>query len=277
VKKILIAEDDRALRSTLRKLLVASKHSVTVAKDGVEALEQLQRRKFDLVLLDLGLPRLGGMDLLSHLRTQPERPKVVIMTSDNTPGTLLRAVREQAYEFVRKPFRPRAMADLVEGALEDTAEAATIEVLSARPDWVELLVPCQLEAARRIQGFLMHLKADLPARVRESVGQAFRELLLNAIEYGGKLDPNRKVRIAFLRGRRMLMYRIADPGSGFRRDELNHAAVNNPPGMPLEHMEVREKKGLRPGGLGLLVVQGMVDELLYNEAGNEVLFVKYVH
>lgn len=249
MKSILIAEGDRALRLARRKLLVASKLSVTVAKDGVEALGQLQGGKFDLVLLDLGLPRLGGLELLSRLRTQAQRPKVVIMTSDDTPETLLRAVREQAYEFVNKPFPPRAMAELVEKALADTTEAGPIEVLSARPDWVELLVPCQLEAAKRIQGFLMRLKADLPEGVRESVGQAFRELLLNAIEYGGKLDPNRKVRIAYLRGRRMLMYRIADPGSGFRREELNHAAVNNPPGSRWNTCTYERRKACAPAGL----------------------------
>jgi two-component system, OmpR family, response regulator len=132
-----------------------------------------------------------------------------------------------------------------------------------------------LEVADRIQGFLMHLEADLPDKLRESVGQAFRELLMNAIEWGGKLDPNRKVRIAYLRGRRMLLYRIADPGPGFQLEELKHAAVNNPPENPFEHMREREEKGLRPGGFGILMVRQMVDELLYNEAHNEVLFVKY--
>jgi anti-sigma regulatory factor (Ser/Thr protein kinase) len=113
-------------------------------------------------------------------------------------------------------------------------------------------------------------------RVRESVGRVFRELLLNAIEWGGQLDPNRKVRIAYLRLRRMLLYRIADPGTGFRLEDLSHAAVSNPPGKPFEHLRAREEKSLRAGGFGILLAQTMVDELLYNEARNEVIFVKYL-
>jgi anti-sigma regulatory factor (Ser/Thr protein kinase) len=99
--------------------------------------------------------------------------------------------------------------------------------------------------------------------------------LLNAIEWGGKLDPTRRVRIAYLRAKRMLLYRIADPGSGFRLDELPHAAITYPDD-PIEHMRVRDEKGLRPGGFGLLLVQAKVDELIYNEARNEVVFVKYL-
>ena len=141
---------------------------------------------------------------------------------------------------------------------------------------MELLVPCEHAAAERIQSFLMRLKGDLPEPVRESVGQAFRELLLNAIEWGGQLDPNRKVRISFLRARRMLLYRIADPGPGFRFENLSHAAVSNPEDNPVGHLAMREQKGLRPGGFGILMTRAMVDELLYNEAQNEVVLIKYL-
>jgi hypothetical protein len=137
------------------------------------------------------------------------------MTADDTPATLLRAVRSRAWDYIVKPFPPATITDIVKKALAADGSLA-IEVLSARPEWVELLVPCSLEIADRLQGFMMRLDADLPEAVRESVGYAFRELLCNAIEWGGKLDANRKVRIAYLRARRMLVYRIADPGRASR-------------------------------------------------------------
>jgi anti-sigma regulatory factor (Ser/Thr protein kinase) len=73
----------------------------------------------------------------------------------------------------------------------------------------------------------------------------------------------------------MLLYRIADPGPGFDIDDLPHAAISYPDA-PVAHMQVREEKGLRPGGFGLLTVRASVDELLYNERRNEVVFVKYL-
>src|SRR5918995_530669 len=79
-----------------------------------------------------------------------------------------------------------------------------------------------------------------------------------------------------LRTKRMLLYRIADPGEGFNIEALCHAAVCNPHDDPLRHAIVREEQGLRPGGLGIAITRSLIDELVYNEARNEVVFVKYL-
>jgi anti-sigma regulatory factor (Ser/Thr protein kinase) len=171
---------------------------------------------------------------------------------------------------------PQELLSAVESVLAAKAGLPPIEVISAQPDWVELLVPCHLEAAERIHGFMEHLKTGLPQHEREKLAQAFRELLMNAVEWGGELDPSRKVRISYIRAKRMVMYRIADPGKGFRIDQLPHAAISYPNEQPLDHLEAREAKGLRPGGFGLLMTRALVDELIYNEARNEVVFIKYL-
>jgi CheY-like chemotaxis protein/anti-sigma regulatory factor (Ser/Thr protein kinase) len=264
------------LSHALGRMLGAKGYSVVQTGDGTRALEKLARQQFDLILLDIGLPGTNGLDVLEQLRERGAAPRVVVMTADDTPETLLRAVRDRAFEYVTKPVPPKDIVALVERALKAPSAAAPIEVISAAPEWVELLVPCARDVAERLQGFMQRLKADLPEEVRESVGQAFRELLLNAIEWGGQLDPSRKVRISYLRARRMLLYRIADPGPGFSFKKLAHAAVNNPVDNPVKHTKERERKGLRPGGFGILMVRAMVDELIYNEAQNEVVFVKYL-
>jgi len=112
--------------------------------------------------------------------------------------------------------------------------------------------------------------------VIEKVGYAFRELLNNAIEWGGHLDPNQKVRVSYIRTKKFLMYRLDDPGSGFELEGLKHAAINNPVDNPMAHMQEREAKGLRPGGLGLMLSQQLVDELVYNEKRNSVVLIKYL-
>ena len=275
MSRILVVDDDKTTRHVLRTVLTSAGFSTAVAKDGVEALKVLDAETFDLLLLDVWMPRMNGLDLLARLRTSKKRPRVVVMTSDDAPETLLKAVREQAFKYVHKPVESAALLQTVRDALE-APEAPPIEVISARPDWVELVVPCTREAVGRIETFMAHLDANLAPDVRESIAFAFRELLLNAIEWGGKLDPSRTVRIACLRARRMLMYRIADPGTGFNIENLPHAAIGQPPDDPIAHMHVREAKGIRPGGFGLLTVRATVDELLYNEQRNEVVFVKYL-
>ena len=135
-------------------------------------------------------------------------------------------------------------------ARASAAAALPIEVVSARPEWLELVAPCSLEVADRIQAFVMQLDAELPEDVRESVAQAFRELLTNAVEWGGKLDPTRKVRISCLRAKRMLLYRIADPGEGFDIERLAHAAISNPDDDPLRHAACARSRGCGPAASG---------------------------
>jgi CheY-like chemotaxis protein/anti-sigma regulatory factor (Ser/Thr protein kinase) len=274
-RRVLIADDDAATRHGVARLLEKAGFEVSEAADGLAALNAVQEKQFDLVFLDIWMPHLSGLEVLARIRAGTSRPKVIVMTSDGTSETLLRAVKEQAYDYLSKPFPPRQAVEAAQRALSADQEPA-IEVLSARPHWVELLIPCTREAAERIQTFMMKLEADLPDGVRETIASCFRELLLNAVEWGGQLDPNRKVRIASVRSPRMLMFRIADPGPGFSFEGLSHAAVGQPESEPIAHMSVREERGIRPGGFGIVMTKAAADELLYNEAHNEVLFVKYL-
>src|SRR5258707_8882577 len=106
--------------------------------------------------------------------------------------------------------------------------------------------------------------------------QPFVRCCLNAIEHGGRFDPNQYVEVSYLRARHMILCRVKDPGDGFSLDEVRHAAIANPPDDPIRHQSYRDELGLRPGGFGVLLTQKLVDELIYGEKGNEVLLVKYL-
>jgi CheY-like chemotaxis protein/anti-sigma regulatory factor (Ser/Thr protein kinase) len=276
MSRILVAEDNPNQCEGIRTLLEHAGFSVDKACNGFEAMQKLRTKKFDVMVMDVWMPDMNGLDLLSLLPEAAQPAKIVVLTGDDRPETLLRAVREKVYQYVVKPFDPKGLVEIVRHALETSADTPPIEVVSARPEWVELVVPCSLEVVERIENFVLQLDAGLPKEIRESAGIAFRELLLNAIEWGGRLDPSQKVRISCLRTSRMLLYRIADPGKGFRFEDLRHAAIHNPPGQPDAHLAAREERGLRPGGFGILLSKNIVDDLLYNEAQNEVVFVKYL-
>jgi CheY-like chemotaxis protein/anti-sigma regulatory factor (Ser/Thr protein kinase) len=277
VTHVLVVDDDGALRHAITSLLEQAGYRTDQASDGPEALRKLREQPVDLLLLDIGLPGMNGLDVLAHTRTQTPSPRVVMMTADDTPEPLLQSFRGQAHGFIRKPFAPRRIVDMVKDALAASPAASLpIEVVSARPEWLEIIAPCSLEVAERVREFVMQLDAKLSDDVRESIAQAFRELLMNAVEWGGRLDPTRKVRVSCLRTRRMLLYRIADPGEGFDISRLAHSAISNPEDDPLAHDRVRQELGLRPGGLGLVMTKAMVDDLIYNEKRNEVVLVKYL-
>ncbi len=273
---ILLVDDDADVCSLLEHLLEPAGYKTVTAHNGREALACLEKQSFDLVILDVWMPQMNGMELLAEMRTRWILPKVIVMSADGAPQTVLTAVKEQAYHYITKPFGSEDLLAMIADVLGTPPAVPVIEVVSAEPHWVELLVPCDKPMADRIQGFLDKLETQMSPDVRRSVGLAFRELLLNAIEWGGRLDPDKKVRIAYLRLKKLILYRIADPGKGFKMEELKHSAMNNPEDDPTLHTVIREEQGLRPGGFGILLAQSMVDELLYNEARNEVVLVKYL-
>ena len=208
--------------------------------------------------------------------TEGKEAKATIARYSRDLATARQAEAEHASRFARlvSELEVRNLLNVVQDALQASDVPVAIEVISAKPGWVELLVPCTRQAVEQIHPVIERLGADLPADVIESVSDAFRELLQNAVEWGGQLDPRRTVRIACVRTNRMLLYRIADPGPGFRMENLDHAAISHDD--PTVHAKIREEKGLRAGGFGLLLVRAKVDELVYNEKQNEVIFMKYL-
>jgi anti-sigma regulatory factor (Ser/Thr protein kinase) len=222
------------------------------------------------------MPGLDGLALLERVRRAQPATKVVVMTVASTPENIVRAIRERAFTYFSKPFTVCAVTDMVASALSIPAADDDIEVLSARPDWLGLRMRCKIQTADRLLQFLREMETDLPLAEQENVASAFREILVNAIEHGGGSNPENKVSITYVRTKRAIIYYVRDPGKGFSFGELPHAAVSNPIHSPTEHTEIRDRLGMRPGGFGILLTRQLVDELIYNETGNEAMLIKYI-
>jgi DNA-binding NarL/FixJ family response regulator len=273
--RLLVFDTDRALHELLAPLLQREGRSIQDAYDRHEALEALRHSACDLVLAGQGRNGDEGLKLLRRIRSiRPEAR--VILAGSRDPAVALAAIRERAYAYFHKPISTGPLADMVQLALDAAAWRDDIRVTSARPEWITLEVRCKLEAAERTTQFIREMLADLEPQTAEDIAIAFRELLINAIEHGGKSDAHQRVRTSLLRTSRAVMTHIADPGRGFSLGALPHAAINNPDGSPIKHLEYREEQGRRPGGFGILMSRSLVDELLYNQRGNAVLAVKYL-
>ncbi len=151
-----------------------------------------------------------------------------------------------------------------------------IRVKSAAPGWTHLVVIPAVGLVEKVGRFVRAELADLPAPLCEELSLAVDELLSNSMEHGCRLDASCQVDFKYIRTPRMVLFQIKDSGEGFSVDAAVHAAVNNPPDDPLRHAQHRHEMGMRPGGFGIMLVKTIADSLIYNERGNEVLFVKYL-
>lgn len=274
-RSLLLIDPDRSVHDFLMALLEREDRTIRNAYGRSESLECLRSAPYDLVLAGQGRNGFDGLQLVRQLRALQPAART-IFTGDPDPARVIRAIRGHAYSYFHSPLPTIALADMVQQALDSASSPDDILLTSARPQWISLGIRCKMDAADRATHFFRELETALPVQVREDVVAAFRELLLNAIEHGGKYDPRKRVRASLLHTPKSIIVHIADPGKGFSLDALPHAAISNPEDSPIHHVEVRAEAGKRPGGFGILMTRNMIDELVYNERGNAVLFVKYL-
>ena len=272
----LIVDPEPQVSRALCAVLSPEEWNIAYAPGNRSALKLVEARPFDLIVTGTGSTGKEDVDLLRKIRRVRPHVRFIILTDERTPSDVIAAIRERAFSYFSKPFSTASLAEIVRCAMTEPLWDDGIELVSATPEWVSVIVRCDRKTADRLVQFFQEM-SDLPHPDREDVATAFREMLLNAIEHGGNFDPNEYVEVVYVRTRKLVMCRIKDPGQGFSLEEIHHAAVNNPSYDPIRHVLFREAQGLRPGGYGVLLAKHLVDELVYSETGNEVLLIKYLY
>ena len=273
--RALIVRSGPEIDQLLSSLFQQEKWDIQFAAHNTEALQLAKNTAFDVIITGERTSGKEDVELLRRLRMIRPHTRLIILTEEFLPGDVLAAIRERALSYFSRPFSTERLAEMIRIAISEPFWDDGIEVLSGTPNWVRLCVRCDLATANRLLQFYREA-SNLPDAETEEVATAFREILVNAMEHGGKFDPSQHVEVSYVRTRRMVLCRVKDPGQGFSLEELQHSAIANPDEDPFKHMETREAQGKRPGGFGILMASKLVDDLIYNEKGNEVLLVKYL-
>ena len=118
-RKVLLVDDEDSLRRVMKDLLEREGYIVSEARDGVQALDQVDRTGPDVIVLDLNLPGLDGYGVLSHLRSRPATADipVVVLTAKGDEDNEVRVFELGADDFLTKPFRARALSARLDAVL----------------------------------------------------------------------------------------------------------------------------------------------------------------
>src|SRR5205814_197501 len=138
------------------------------------------------------------------------------------PRDVINSMRERAFSYFSKPFSTDALKEMIQRASKAPCWDDGIEIVSATPEWIRLFAACDITTADRLVQFFDEV-SDLEEPEKTAVATAFRETLMNAIEYGGGLDPMQYVEISYLRGEQIGRSRITEPRKGFQPDRVPHA------------------------------------------------------
>ncbi|MCK4421204.1 sigma-54-dependent Fis family transcriptional regulator [candidate division WOR-3 bacterium] len=115
---ILVVDDEEAMRDALYEMLHRKGHNVTVARDGYRGLKLLDSKDFDIVILDLKMPGISGMEVLSEIKNKNPETIVIVITGYATVESAVNAMKLGAYDFIPKPFTPPELNAIIKRAEE---------------------------------------------------------------------------------------------------------------------------------------------------------------
>lgn len=241
-----------------------------------EAVRMVRSRPVDVLLTDPATPIEEALALVEEIKALRSSVRIVVLAPALTDADVVKALRAHVFACFTAPFDQAEIAEITHSAMDASDWKDGIEVLSGSPTWLTLNVTCGLVSVDRLTRFMTEWRADLPSAERDLLMSAFRELLLNAMEHGAGFDADKTIQVTAARTARAIVFHFRDPGNGFDPADLRHAAQTSAPEHVVATTLHRAETGLRPGGFGMLIVRGVVDELIYNEQGNEVLMIKHI-
>ena len=272
VQKALIVEDEVELGQLLAEHLRRWGFQPTHLAEGKGAIDWARHESPDVILLDLMLPDIDGYSICETLKLDRDTNRIPIVMTTALSGheDKVRGLQVGADRYVTKPFTAEQLHQAIKDALawvEEQGKHGTEGAIRFH----QQSDTQYLDELNHLLGSLFLFSGLAPAHIRQ-LTTAVRELGTNAIEWGHQKQVDRIVTVDYRIDPEKVTIDIKDTGPGFNPQNLPHAAQADD---PVGHMMVRETLGLREGGFGILMSRGLVDELTYNEKGNEVRLVKY--
>jgi CheY-like chemotaxis protein/anti-sigma regulatory factor (Ser/Thr protein kinase) len=271
-RKVLVVEDEQETGEILAALLRRWGYEPTVLQEGKPAVPWVRQHHPDAILLDLMLPDVHGYTICENLKLERDTNliPIVMVTALTAPEDRVRGLQVGANRYLTKPFT----ADDLHRAIEEAL--AWKDALERRGTEGEIRFHLQsdtqyLDELNHLLGSLFLFSGLSQPQVKQ-LTTAVRELGTNAIEWGHQKQVERVVTVVYNIDPEKIAIVIRDTGPGFDPSNLPHAARADD---PVAHMMVRETLGLREGGFGILMARGLVDEMHYNETGNEVTLIKF--
>lgn len=272
VKKTLVVEDDQHTAYLLGEHLRRWGFEPTLMYEGKPVVQWVRDNRPTLVLLDLMLPDVDGFSICETLKLDPNTNliPIIMVTALTGQEDKVRGLQVGANQYLTKPFT----ADDLNRAINEVA--AWQEDLKCKGTQGEIRFHLQsdttyLDELNQMLASLFMYSGFSPNQAKQ-LTTAVREMGTNAIEWGHQKQVERIVTVDYRIDPEKITIDIRDTGPGFNPQSLPHAAQVED---PIQHMMVREMLGLREGGFGILMSRGLVDQLAYNETGNQVRLIKF--
>jgi len=131
--RILVVDDEEGFREGCKLILEPEGFQVDTAADGKEGLEKIKKSFYNLVLVDMVMPGINGLDLLGMIKEEAPETVAIMITGHATVETAVEAMKKGAFNYVMKPFTPDELLEVVKKAIEEKVQPSPVEKVSERP------------------------------------------------------------------------------------------------------------------------------------------------
>lgn len=262
--KVLIADDEVSLRDLLKRFFNSRGLDVDLACDGREALDMFNANTYDLVLTDLQMPRLDGLQLLAAIKDVKPKVPVVIISGYGDAETVVRALKGGAENFLAKPIKIELLHKVIEQILHFSGQPRkpsrtfayidqnTVIKAPSHYTYINELIYF-ISASAVAVGYCDH---DLDSNIK----LALVESITNAMEHGNRWDESKYITVELQLQPDRLSATISDQGNGFDYKERFD------PTQPDTMMNER--------GRGIFLMNAIMDKVQYHGKGNLVTIIK---
>src|SRR5215472_3701166 len=199
MSRVLVIGSDPQVSQKIGGALSAADFPMEFSAGHADTLQRLRLRSFGVVITNPDSTVEEDLALLDEMRAIRPGVKCIVLARHSNPDEIIAALRARVFACFTPPFDPVEVAHLAQSAASDSQWRDDIQVLSARPGWVSVRVNCRLLTAERLITFVNELSAQLPEGARQEIMQAFREILLNAMEHGAAFNPEQVVEFTGVR------------------------------------------------------------------------------
>ncbi len=271
--RILVADDESCMLELLHDLFTSNGYDVETACDGMQAGKILLEREIDLVVTDLIMPGVNGMDLIKNIRFLHPECRIILITGYPKDADIVQCLLHNVSRYIRKPFQLETVLQQVVEVLGEKDPQPFQRVENRVGGWLEMDLNTTEDALIRAHHFVEHyiLEYVAPPETAKRLAWSFYEMVRNAMEWGNQLNESTVVRVGCLALSDRVLFKIQDQGKGFDVG-MAFKQVED----PLLRQELRSKAGKRPGGYGIEITRKYMDDLFYNEKGNCLVMTKYV-
>jgi len=267
---ILIVDDEVPIRNMLVAWFIDKGHKVSEAPDGIIAERMIYQDKYDVVIADIMMPEMDGMELLKQVRFADPTVKFIIMTGHHKHENVPRCLEYNVSRYIIKPFHLEAINRLVEEVLSERETQKISRIENNLGGWLEVDLFSSEESLMTVHNCMQqYLCGYLPPEISKKISFPFYEMVRNAIEWGNILEKERIVSISCMVLSDRVVFKIKDEGKGF-----DIIKAFSPTSDPFQRQLQREKEGKRPGGYGIEISKKFMDDVFYNEKGNCVIMTK---